>query len=223
MSNYQIDQIDQKILSFLVKNARMPFLEIARECNVSGAAIHQRVKRLEANGVITGSRLLVKPQALGLNVCAYVSVSLSEANKYPDVIESFKKISEIVECHFVTGKHALLIKLYCFDHDHLMQVLLNTIQKIPYVQQTETQISLDQAIERQVWVKEYQNTSFSASVKKKKKEQKQSYLEEKDIIAMARTRSSWVVIFILNLSPIVKERFFPFFSTTEASSVNAVS
>ena len=132
MSNYQIDHIDQKILSFLVKNARMPFLEIARECGVSGAAIHQRVKRLETNGVITGSRLLVKPQALGLNVCAFVSVSLSEANKYPEVIESFKKISEIVECHFVTGKHALLIKLFCFDHDHLMQILLNTIQKIPY-------------------------------------------------------------------------------------------
>ena len=68
MATYHIDQIDQKILSFLVKNARMPFLEIARECGVSGAAIHQRVKRLEANGVITGSRLLVKPQALELQV-----------------------------------------------------------------------------------------------------------------------------------------------------------
>ena len=170
MSTYQLDRIDQKILSFLVKNARMPFLEIARECNVSGAAIHQRVKRLEMNGVITGSRLLVKPQALGLNVCAFISVSLLEANKYPEVIESFKKIPEIVECHFVTGKHTLLVKLFCFDHDHLMQVLLNTIQKIPYVQQTETQISLDQPIERQVWVKAYQNTSFSASVKKSRKE-----------------------------------------------------
>ena len=169
MSSYQLDYIDQKILSFLVKNARMPFLEIARECNVSGA-IHQRVKRLEANGVITGSRILVKPQALGLNVCAFVSVSLSEANKYPEVIESFKKINEVVECHFVTGKHNLLIKIYCFDHDHLMQILLNTIQKIPYVQQTETQISLDQAIERQVWVREYKNTSFSETVKKSKKE-----------------------------------------------------
>ena len=165
MSAYQIDQIDQKILSFLVKNARMPFLEIARECNVSGAAIHQRVKRLEANGVITGSRLLVKPQALGLNVCAYVSVSLSEANKYPEVIESFRKISEIVECHFVTGKHALLIKLYCFNHDHLMEILLNTIQKIPYIQQSETQISLDQAIERKVCVKEYQSTSVSRNIR----------------------------------------------------------
>ena len=67
MATYHIDQIDQKILSFLVKNARMPFLEIARECGVSGAAIHQRVKLLEANGVITGSRLLVKPQALAIS------------------------------------------------------------------------------------------------------------------------------------------------------------
>jgi Lrp/AsnC family transcriptional regulator for asnA, asnC and gidA len=100
-------------------------------------------------------------------------VSLSEANKYPEVIESFKKISEIVECHFVTGKHALLIKLYCFNHDHLMEILLNTIQKIPYIQQTETQISLDQAIERQVWVKEYQSTSFSSSVKNSKKDHKE--------------------------------------------------
>ena len=174
MQSYHIDQIDQKILSFLVKNARMPFLEIARECGVSGAAIHQRVKRLEANGVITGSRLLVKPQALGLNVCAYVSASLSVANKYPEVIESFKKISEIVECHFVTGKYALLLKIYCFNHDHLMEILVNTIQKIPYVQSTETQISLDQAIERQVWVKEYQNTSFMANVRKSSESEEES-------------------------------------------------
>lgn len=163
MPSYHIDQIDQKILSFLVKNARMPFLEIARECGVSGAAIHQRVKKMENIGVITGSRLLVKPQALGLNVCAFVGVSLSQANKYPEVVEALKKISEIVECHFVTGKHALLLKLYCLNHDHLMEILVNTIQKIPYVEYTETQISLDQAIERQVWVKEYPSTSFSAS------------------------------------------------------------
>ena len=97
MATYHIDQIDQKILSFLVKNARMPFLEIARECGVSGAAIHQRVKRLEAGGVITGSRLLVKPQALGLNVCAYISISLSESTRYPEVIAHLKKIPEIVE------------------------------------------------------------------------------------------------------------------------------
>jgi Lrp/AsnC family transcriptional regulator for asnA, asnC and gidA len=163
MATYQIDQTDQKILSFLVKNARMPFLEIARECGVSGAAIHQRVKRLEANGVITGSRLLVKPQALGLNVCAFISISLSEANKYSEVIASLKKIPEIVECHFVTGKYAILIKVYCFDNDHLMEIILSTIQNIQYIQSTETMISLDEAIERQVWVKDYKNVSYSGN------------------------------------------------------------
>ncbi len=160
MSKYHIDQTDQKILSFLVKNARMPFLEIARECGVSGAAIHQRVKRLEAAGVITGSRLLVKPQALGLNICAFISISLSEADKYNEVVSHLRKIPEVVECHFVTGKYAMLVKIYCFDN-----VLLNTIQKIPYILATETMIALDEAIDRQVWVKDYHNTSFSGITK----------------------------------------------------------
>ena len=154
--SYNIDEIDQKILSFLANNARMPFLEIARECGVSGAAIHQRVKKLEAGGVITGSRMIIKPQALGLNVCAYISVSLSEANKYPEVINSLKHVPEIVECHFVTGRASLLLKVYCSDNDHLMEVLLNTIQKIPNIQSTDTMISLDEAFERQVWVKNYE-------------------------------------------------------------------
>ena len=103
MAKFQIDSIDQKILSFLVKNARMPFLEIARECGVSGAAIHQRVKKMESLGIIIGARLLVKPQTLGLNVCAFVGVSLSEANRYNEVINALKQIPEVVECHFVTG------------------------------------------------------------------------------------------------------------------------
>jgi len=154
MPKYQIDHIDQKILSFLVKNARMPFLEIARECGVSGAAIHQRVKKMENLGVITGSRLLVKPQTLGLSVCAFVGVQLSQANQYPAVIDALRNISEVVECHFVTGRHSLMLKIYCRNHDHLMEVLINTIQNIPSVMQTETLVSLDQAIERQIWVKD---------------------------------------------------------------------
>ena len=155
MLPYQIDDIDRKILSFLVKDARMPYLEIARQCGVSGAAIHQRMRKLEDNGVVTGSRMLVKPSAIGLNVCAYVNISISEANKYREVIASLKKIPEIVECHFVTGTALVLVKIYCLDNDHLMEVLLNTIQKVPYVQSTNTMISLEQAFERQVWVNDY--------------------------------------------------------------------
>lgn len=161
MSTIHIDKTDQKILSYLVNNARMPYLEIARECGVSGAAIHQRVKKMESNGIITGSRLLVKPSTLGLNVCAFISVTISEASKYPEVVSALKKIPEIVECHFVTGKASLLVKLYCFDNDHLMEVLLNTIQNIPFIQATDTMIALDEAFERQIWVKEYGQRSIS--------------------------------------------------------------
>lgn len=63
---YQIDDIDRKILSYLVKNARVPFLEIARECGISGAAIHQRVKKMEDAGIIEGSRFIVKPRSTGI-------------------------------------------------------------------------------------------------------------------------------------------------------------
>lgn len=174
MDNFQIDDTDRKILSFLIKNARMPFLEIARECGVSGAAIHQRVKRLETAGIITGSRLLVKPEALGLNVCAFIMISLSEGDKYPFVLDALKKIPEVVECHFITGKYAMLVKMFCFDNDHLMGVISNNLLKIPYIQSTETLLSLQQPIERQIWVKEYENTRFSTELGRKAETSKAS-------------------------------------------------
>lgn len=154
MATYQIDSTDRKILKFLVNNARMPYLEIARECGVSGAAIHQRIKKLESNGIIAGSRLLVKPKTLGLNVCAYICVALSKGNQYREAIEAFKKIPEVVECHFITGEFSLLLKIYCTDHNHLMNVITNTLQIVPGVAKTETWLSLEQAIDRQIWVEE---------------------------------------------------------------------
>lgn len=159
MSNkYQLDKIDRKILSFLVKNARMPFLEIARECEVSGAAIHQRVRKMESQGIIAGSRLLVKPSALGFDVCAFVGVILSESKRYDEVINAIRKVPEVVECHYVTGKYTLLLKIFCVDHDHLMNVLVHSIQNIPGIQKTDTMISLDNPIDREVWLEDYVNS-----------------------------------------------------------------
>lgn len=154
MAQFEIDSIDRKILSALVNDARKPYLEIARECGVSGAAIHQRVKKLEDAGVITGSRLMVKPSAIGLSVCAYICISLSEASKYREVVEALKQVPEIVECHFITGKYTLMVKAFCIDNDHLINVLIHTIQNIPYIQSTETMISLEAAFERQVWIRD---------------------------------------------------------------------
>lgn len=162
MANYQIDETDRKILSFLVNNARMPYLEIARGCGISGAAVHQRVKKMEAVGIISGSRMVIKPSSIGLNVCAFISVNLSEDNKYPEAVAALKHVPEIVECHFITGQAALFLKVYCFDNEHLMDILMNTIQRVPYVVSTNTIISLDQAFEREVWVKDYKSTSFKA-------------------------------------------------------------
>lgn len=147
-----IDAIDRKILQYLVKNARMPFLEIARECGISGAAIHQRVKKLDEGGVIMGTKLVVDPRSLGFDVCAIIGVRVSDPSKTKDTVEALKMISEIVECHFITGKYNILIKLYCEDNDHLMRTIFDKILNIPSVSNTETFISLSEAFTRQIHV-----------------------------------------------------------------------
>ncbi len=149
----KLDNIDKTILSFLIKNARMPYLEIAREVGVSGAAIHQRIRKLEESGIIVGSRLIVKPRALGLELCAYVGIKITQANNYEPIISELRQMSEVVECHFVAGNLSLLLKIYCENKDHLMDVLINRISNINGISETLTFISLSQPIEREVYVK----------------------------------------------------------------------
>jgi Lrp/AsnC family transcriptional regulator for asnA, asnC and gidA len=145
----QIDSIDRTILSYLIKNARTPFLEIARACGISGAAIHQRIKKLEEAGIISGSKFTVQPKAVGFDICAFVGILLDKPNVYNNVIKELEKIPEIVECHFTTGTWALLVKIYCVDNNHLMNVLVNKMQNISGVGRTESFISLEQRIERE--------------------------------------------------------------------------
>ena len=153
-SGYKVDAIDQKILSYLVKNARMPFLETARECGISGAAIHQRVRKMEEAGIIDGSRVVVGEKAMGFDVCCFVGIELVSTNRYTDVVERLRQMPEVVECHFITGQFAMLVKMYCRNNEHLMDVLVNNIQNIEGISRTETFISLDRAIERPVYVKD---------------------------------------------------------------------
>ena len=117
-----LDATDRKILKFLVKNARMPYLEIARECGISGAAIHQRIKKLEESGVILGSRMMVNPKMLGFDVCAFISIRIQDPIMSQAVAEKIKSIPEVVECHFITGTYNAMLKLYCVDNDHLICV-----------------------------------------------------------------------------------------------------
>lgn len=147
---YQIDDIDRKILSHLIRDARVPFLEIARECGISGAAIHQRVKKMQDTGIIEGSRFIVKPDALGYSVCAFIGIILDHAHTYKTVVKEIQNIPEVVECHFVTGNYTFLVKLLCSDHQHLMHILIDTLQNIPGITKTETIIALDQLIDKQI-------------------------------------------------------------------------
>lgn len=156
MPKVQIDQIDRKILQFLIKNARMPFLEIARECGISGAAIHQRVKKLDEMGVILGSRLEVDPKSLGFDVCALIGVRISDPTMFDTTVSALKAIPEVVECHFITGEYNMMLKVYCLDNEHLMHTLFERILPIQGVLKTETFISLVQAFSRQIDVRHLQ-------------------------------------------------------------------
>lgn len=151
MAKTTLDATDRKILKFLIKNARMPFLEIARECGISGAAIHQRIRKLDEAGIILGSRLIVDPRMLGFDVCAYVGIRLENPKDLNKTQEALKNIPEIVECHFITGSYSLFVKIYCLDNDHLMSVI-NAIQALEGISSTETKVSLREAFQRQVYV-----------------------------------------------------------------------
>lgn len=146
----KIDNLDKKILSILSKNARIPFKDVAAECGVSRAAIHQRVQHLIQGGVITGSGFDVNPKSVGYNTCTYVGMNLERGNMYKDVVTQLLDIPEIVECHFTTGPYTMLLKVYARDNEQLMDLLNNKMQMIPGVVSTETLISLDQSIKREI-------------------------------------------------------------------------
>ena len=150
MSMEKIDNLDRKILEIITLNARIPFKDVAAECGVSRAAIHQRVQRLIDLGVITGSGYTVNPKTLGYRTCTYVGVKLERGSMYRAAVKELMKIPEIVECHFTTGPYTMLTKLYSRDNEHLMDLLNSKIQEIPGVTATETLISLEQSIKREI-------------------------------------------------------------------------
>lgn len=146
---FKIDELDKAILKIITKNARTPFLEVARECNVSGAAIHQRIQRLTAEGIITGSEFTVSKHKLGYSTCAYLAIYLEKAHFDKTVVPELQKIPEVVECHSTTGSWNLLIKIICKSNKDLKRVIDDKLQDIEGISRTETFISLGEHIKRQ--------------------------------------------------------------------------
>ena len=146
----KIDALDRKILQIVIQNARIASKDVAVVCGVSRAAIHQRIQRMIDMRVITGSGYHVNPKVLGFATCTFVGVNLERGAMYRDVVPHLENIPEVVECHFTTGPYTMLIKLYARDNEHLMTLLNDQIQMIPGVIGTETLISLDNSITREI-------------------------------------------------------------------------
>ena len=147
-----IDGLDKLILKALMTNARESINEIAKTAGISGAAVHQRLKKLEKTNLISGSQLVINPKVLGYKTMAFIGIYLDKAIRNPEAVKQLEKIPEVIECHYTTGNWSILIKILCEDNQHLMNVLNHKIQTIEGVSRTETFISLNQQIKRQIQI-----------------------------------------------------------------------
>ena len=148
----KIDGIDKIIIRSLVNDARTPILSIAREVGISGAAIHQRLRKLEKSQLIDGYKMVINPKSLGYTTTAFVGIFLDSASLYSSAIKKLKSIPEVVESHYTTGNYAIFIKILCKNNEDLMHLLNKDIQSIKGVSRTETFISLDQQVDRQITI-----------------------------------------------------------------------
>lgn len=146
----QLDGIDKTILNHLMKDAKKPILEIAKSIGITGAAVHQRLRKLEKSGLIEGSKMMLDARLLGYKTMAFVGVYLDKAVSNPQAVKQLSGIPEVIECHYTTGNWSIFLKILCRDNEHLMHVLNKDIQAIDGVSRTETFISLNQQIDRQI-------------------------------------------------------------------------
>ncbi|MBR4028178.1 MAG: Lrp/AsnC ligand binding domain-containing protein [Alistipes sp.] len=149
MGHYQLDALDIQILRMVANNARIPYLEVARECNVSGAAIHQRIQKMMSLGVLSGSEFKLNPTKIGLETCAFVGLYLKEPSEFDRVVEALEQIPEVVECHYTTGKYDLFIKMYVKGNAELKDVIHDKLLPLGLAR-TETLISFNEVFRRQM-------------------------------------------------------------------------
>ncbi|MDR2496815.1 MAG: Lrp/AsnC ligand binding domain-containing protein [Tannerellaceae bacterium] len=149
MGRHQLDALDEKILKLIRTNARIPFLEVARACNVSGAAIHQRFQRLVSMGVIKGSEFVIDSVKVGYETCAYIGIFLNSPGDFASVTEALRQIPEVVECHYTTGKYDLFIKIYARNNQDLLSIIHRKLQPLG-LSRTESLISFKEAFKKQI-------------------------------------------------------------------------
>ncbi len=146
---YQLDDLDLQILDILIKDCRTPYLEIARLCHVSGGTIHVRMKKT-VSGIIKGTKILLNLPKLGYDVCCFVGIYIDKTSSFSEVFDEMSKIKEVVELHLTTGDYSVFAKVICKNISDLQDILLNKINVISGIQRTDTIISLNQPIDRNI-------------------------------------------------------------------------
>lgn len=144
----KLDDIDLKILSFLMQDAQMSYTEIAKHVFVSGGTVHVRMKKMQQMKVVIGSELRIDFTKLGYDIKAFLGIFLEKSAFYNDVIRQLKQIPEIVSVDYTTGNYSMFALMYCKDTNHLRDVLHDKIQKVQGIERTETIISLSEDIKR---------------------------------------------------------------------------
>lgn len=148
--HYRIDNLDKSILTALMENARAPYAELAKRFAVSPGTIHVRVEKMKQAHIIEGTRVKVNPKRLGYDVCCFIGIILKSARDYPVALEKLEQLEEVVEAYYTTGHYNVFIKIMTRSIDELQRVLVDRIQAIDEIQSTETLISLQQPIDREV-------------------------------------------------------------------------
>ncbi|MEM7572376.1 MAG: Lrp/AsnC ligand binding domain-containing protein [Bacteroidota bacterium] len=146
---YKLDDLDRKILSMLLADAKRPYTDIAQELFVSGGTIHVRMNKMIAAGLVHGQTLLVDPVQLGYDITSFLGIYLDKSSLYEDALDALRKIPEVLTAHYTTGVYSIFVKVICRDTNHLRDVL-QRVQRISGIQRTETFISLEEGINRPI-------------------------------------------------------------------------
>lgn len=145
-----IDYINQQIIKMLSADGRMAYSEIAKELKISNSLVHQRVKKLQDTGIISGFSIQLNAKKIGYETITYTGIATKEARFAYSIAEKLKEIPEVVECHFVSGKYALFLKIVAANNEEFRKVLYETIHNIEGVGSTDSFISFGSAFQKNI-------------------------------------------------------------------------
>ena len=147
-----LDKLDLQIISAMMEDAGISYADLGKKLFVSGGTIHVRIKKLQEMGIVKGTKLHVDLKQLGYDITAFVGIFLEKSSLYDVVAEDLKKIPEIIRLNYTTGNYSMFLEVVAKDINQLRYVLHDQLQKIKGIERTETFISLDESLNRNVQV-----------------------------------------------------------------------